>query len=461
MTAQPRQRHHHAAVFTRMLRSAVPTSTLRQTLSIAAGFYAKQLCSEVFVAGRNAQDVIRDDLRQVRPRALMRLMKWEVDQPARTARAHIFGLASRVARYHPLTGGSLSYGPPPRHDTDHHRRDQRLVAQAVQPEISKASTSDWLVRMSDRLTSVVDHAFAHDMSGPQGTRAVVIVHDGAIVAERYAPGFSVDSRLPGWSIAKSVVHALSGILLGNGRLRVEDRFPVAGWLRDDRRRIVWEDMLRMRSGLDFSENYRNPLSDVNTMLFGNRSAAAVAAASKLAARPGTAWKYSSGTTNLITHAWRTVIPREAYVDFPRRSLFDRIGMTSALMETDEEGDFVGSSFIYATARDFARFGWLYAMDGMWGGDRILPAGWVAHGLRPTAQSNDGLYGAHFWVSVPPDQRHHFEQRMPEMLHATGFGGQRITIVPSRRLVIVRLGLATGKDSWGPWPFIGRVLSAVS
>ena len=157
----------------------------------------------------------------------------------------------------------------------------------------------------------------------------------------------------------------------------------------------------MSDGLRFSEHYGNPLGDVLWMLFGTADAAGFAAGKPLAAPPGTAWSYSSGTTNIIARALRHAVGGDDadYLLFPRRALFEPLGMTSAVMEPDAAGDFVGSSFMFATARDWARFGQLYLQDGVWDGRRILPEGWVAFSVTPAPAAPGGVYGAHFWLRL--------------------------------------------------------------
>lgn len=211
----------------------------------------------------------------------------------------------------------------------------------------------------------------------QHTRAVVVVYRGQIVAERYAPGFDSRMPLPGWSMTKSVTNALVGILVKEGKLSLLDKNLMPQWNHrgDRRRQITLDGMLRMSSGLRFNEDEGNPLGD----LFGQADAAVYAANQPLEAAPNTKWQYSSGTTNIISGIIRNAIGSDTdYLGFPRRALFDRLGMKSAVIEPDASGTLVCSSFMYATARDWARFGLLYLQDGVWEGQRILPEGWVQY-----------------------------------------------------------------------------------
>lgn len=297
------------------------------------------------------------------------------------------------------------------------------------------------------------------------TRAVLIMQDGKILAERYAPGFSAQTRLTGWSMTKAVIGALVGILVREGRLSLSDKMLLPEWCSpgDPRAQISLEDLLRMRSGLQFSEVYSDPLSDVNQMLWNSRDTAAVAASKPLTAPPGTVWKYSSGTSNIVSRIIRRVVGAEAYPGFPRRALFEPLGMRSALIEQDASGTFVGSSHCFATARDWARFGLLYAQDGVWEGKRILPEGWVKFSSSPTPQSPEGRYGAHWWLKLQKELGGETEaaRRIPaDAFFALGHEDQSVTVIPSRRLVAVRLGLSVYIDAWNHAQFVADVLDAL-
>jgi CubicO group peptidase (beta-lactamase class C family) len=296
------------------------------------------------------------------------------------------------------------------------------------------------------------------------TRAVVVAHDGRILVERYAPGFSEGTRFQGWSMTKSVLSALAGVLVGEGRLSLEDRALLPEWREPDPRSAVTvEDLLRMRSGLAFSEDYADLLSDVIEMLFNQSDTAAYAASRPLVAPPGTTWSYSSGTTNILSAILRHHVPESEYLSWPRRVLFEPLGMTSALMETDASGTFVASSFMLATARDWARFGQLFVQDGIWQGKRLVPDGWVRYCTAPTRQSPEGIYGAHWWLGLQPEVGGGTAAaaRLPsDAFFAIGHEGQTLTVIPSRRLVVVRLGLSIYIDAWNHAAFVSALLDAL-
>jgi CubicO group peptidase (beta-lactamase class C family) len=298
------------------------------------------------------------------------------------------------------------------------------------------------------------------------TRAVLVVYDGRIIAERYAEGITKDTRLLSWSIAKSVTNAMIGILTKQGKINIKAPAAVPEWQNagDARRVITPDQLLRMSSGLKWVEAYtERPVSDVNIMLLLQSDMAAFAASQPPAVKPDSLWRYSSGTTNILSRLISdTIGNQKTYWNFPRRQLFNKIGMRSAIWDTDASGTFVGSSYIYATARDYARFGLLYLNDGVWQGERILPAGWVAYSSTPTPAAPKREYGAHFWLNKGSDSKNIsrlYPQLPADAFFARGYQGQIIAIIPSRKLVVVRLGM-TYDDKWGLEPFIKSVLKAI-
>jgi CubicO group peptidase (beta-lactamase class C family) len=263
-------------------------------------------------------------------------------------------------------------------------------------------------------------------------------------------------------MTKTVMNALVGILVKEGRLAIDRPVPIPEWQAagDSRHAITLDHLLRMSSGLEFDESAWNPVSDVTVMLIGRPDAGLYAASKSLAAVPGTTWQYSSGTTNIISRALRAVINDDAmYAEFPRRALFDKIGMSSALIETDASGAFIGSSFGYATARDWARLGMLYINDGVWEGQRILPEGWVAYTRTPAPADSLKRYGAHVWLKVADE--YSGDAVLPaDAFHAIGHAGQFVTMIPSAHLVVVRLGLTRYPDAWDHTAFVRDVLTAL-
>jgi CubicO group peptidase (beta-lactamase class C family) len=273
------------------------------------------------------------------------------------------------------------------------------------------------------------------------THSLLVLHRGKIVHEFYGDGVDQSSTLISWSMAKSMTQALVGMAVADGVLAVSDSHLLPQWETDGRREITLDDLLTMRSGLSWVEDYVDgSASDVIEMLFAESEFtgdhAAYAASKPLLHTPGTQWLYSSGTTNIIARVLANALnepdgSHAVFESFMQTRLFDQIGMTSAIAKFDEAGTFVGSSFVYTTARDFARFGYLYLDDGVWDGKRLLPEGWVEYAGRVVAHDPEMAldYGAQWWV-WPDDQG---------SIMAHGYEGQILWVSPRRDLVIVHCG----------------------
>jgi len=289
------------------------------------------------------------------------------------------------------------------------------------------------------------------------TRAVVLVQGGRLIAQRYRDGYGPGTRLVSWSMAKSIAQALVGIAARQGKLDPDRPMGNPRWPPGDpRAAIPWRQWLQMVDGQAYREiGVKNPAeSDAAKMLFGKGrlDAAGYAAGLPLIRRPGEHWNYNSAATILVAEALTRAIAPEAVTPdarrsamraFMRRELFDRIGMASAQPEFDASGTFLGSALVYATAMDFARFGYLYLRDGVWEGSRVLPEGWVDFARSTAPGSDANIYGAGFWIA--PEDGHPRPPYGSAILaprgsfQAQGFEGQITLIVPSKDLVLVRLG----------------------
>ena len=316
----------------------------------------------------------------------------------------------------------------------------------------------------NRLEDALSWAFSEPHpSYLRRTRAVVVMYKGQIIAERYAPGITKHTSLLGWSMTKSVMNALVGILIKEGRLALDDPVPVDEWQNpgDPREEITLRHLLHMTSGLEFNEEPTNILNDVNVMLLGTPNMSAFAAKKNLAIPVGSAWRYSSGTTNILAGILRKIVGETEYVHFPSRHLFEPLGMNSAVMEIDASGTWVGATFMYASARDWGKLGQLFLQDGVWNGHRILSEGWVEFSTTPVPQSPHGQFGAHLWLQIPKEfQGGKFSATLPpDTFHAVGHEGQFISIIPSRELVVVRLGLTRYAETWNQVEFLKMVLNA--
>lgn len=431
-----------------------------QIAAIGAGYKAKILASALFISGRDAESIVNEDLSD----PIFKHFDVKIDTVKKTVSSSLlFGLVNSRAVFREGLGVTLNPAPeteklsipvPGKLD------DATLWPSGEAVELNKLPPAV----DAEKLEAAIDNAFAEpDSTRLRRTRAVVVVHDGRIVAEKYARGFSKDTPLLGWSMTKSVINALVGILVGQGKMSVEQPAALEAWQKEDdpRRAITLDHLLRMNSGLEFHEEYTSPKTDVTLMLFKEKDAAAYAINKPLEFEPGTKWYYSSGTTNIISFLLKQALggSESDYLNFPRQALFEKIGMNSAVIEPDAAGTFVGSSFMYATARDWARFGLLYLQDGMWNGERILPEGWVEYSTTPTKNSRDWKYGAHFWLN-PENPNGQWMPDLPsDLFFCWGHESQHVFIIPSRNLVVVRLGLSIEPTSWDFKTFLAEVLDA--
>ncbi len=351
-----------------------------------------------------------------------------------------------------------------------------LVPLPAQPAGVRWPTLEWPVDETggrdldrDRLARALDDAFSEpDPARPRRTRAVVVVREGRIVAQRFARGITVETRLLGWSMTKSITAALAGILAGEQRLDLFAPADVPEWQSagDPRAAITLDQLLRASSGLAWDESYEaGPFrSDVIAMLYrsGRHDMASFAASKPLAHPPDTRWSYSSGTTLIVSGILRRALggSEDAVGRFARTALFDRIGMRSALLESDASGTAVGSSYSFASAHDWARFGLLHLRDGVWEGERLLPSGWVDYVRTPTPAAPHGEYGAHWWLNAgaagggdPPNR-----SAPRDLFYASGHDGQVVAVVPSRDLVLVRLGVTPGDGRYDLDAFVAEVIA---
>ena len=422
---------------------------------VGSGFSAEILCGGVFVSGRDEGSVRASDLSGP-GYELLRFFQENVEANEKRVTASLFGLASQTAIFREGLGCTLLNG---KSEEDLRRETSDLFSPlptadtgALWPQGERVDfTSQDEGVDTAKLNAAVDAAFAEpDPTHPRNTRALVVVHRGRIVAERYAQGFDARMPLIGWSMTKAALNALIGLRVKDGKLAVTDKalLPEWGGKNDARREISVDDLLRMSSGLAFDEGYDDPLADVTQMLFVAGDKAKFAASKPLVQPPGTHWHYSSGASLILARVLRNSFATESeYLAYPRERLFDPLGMRSALIEPDSSGTFAASSLMYATARDFARLGLLFLQDGVWEGQPILPDDWVVYGRGPTRTLPDGSYGAHLWLRLPESPGLGVPPMPEDAYYFLGHEEQIVAIVPSRDLVIVRLGLTRKGGNW--------------
>jgi CubicO group peptidase (beta-lactamase class C family) len=430
--------------------AAFPPALLR----VGAGYAAKIVCSNVFIAGRDPQQVLAVDV-QAPGNPLLKFFDLDVDRKAGIVKAAFLGyFASNEAVARPGLGCSLI-------------PDGNVAADkfsAPGPAPSKAPADLWPA--GERVEPSQDPSLVRLLDDPQlagpGMRAIVVVRDGRIVGERYAPGFAADTPLIGWSMTKTVNVAILGTVLGTGKLSLDEKNLFPEWSGDDRKNISITDLMAMQSGLAFNEDY-GTVSDVTRMLYLEPDMAKFAASKPLVAPIGTKFSYSTGTSIMLARLWQNAVGDEAAsLAYPRKALFDPLGMKSAVMEADESGTLAGASYLYATARDWARFGQFLLQDGVWNGRRILPEGFVSIMHTPAGASN-GVYGkGEVWLEGPDDKKGDgVAAGVPEGTYwLQGHDGQTVAIVPSKRMVVVRMGLTPAWLHYRPQKLVAALAKAV-
>ena len=409
----------------------------------ATGYVSHRLCSAVFISGLDPARAYRETIEPLAG-SVGFLLNHRVDLQHGEVRASLAGMAESRAVHRPPDGCVNATGTA-----------LTGSASATMPhtEAEPLPTSD------PRLSTAVERLFEEAPQGPQrNTHAGVVMHRDRSIAERYAPGIGVDTPLAGWSATKSVTNALLGILVRQGRLDMNAPAKIATWAdpQDPRHAITPDQLLRMTSGLDAGQSLDGvgPFNPAAQMLFVERDVAAFAASAPLAQAPGTHWNYTDANSLLLARLIRDAAGGDAASTraFVQRELFDKLGMRHTTLEFDAAGTPIGSSHLWASARDWARFGLLYLNDGLVGRERLLPPGWVAYSARPTPGADYVGYGAGFWTNRGNGSSsgsgygygagYRIQAGMPaDAFMARGHQGQYVVIVPSQQLVIVRLGPA--------------------
>jgi len=411
---------------------------INSLLPIITGYAAKNLCSGVFVSGRDQESIEETDLNF----SFIRFTRNNVDyEDIRVESRFLWGRS--VAVFRDGFGATLVRDVPeeelladkfPELDPPAFLKDTvpwpvgDLVPDSVVPEIDMEA----LEKVTERIMSE---------NGYNGNAfAFMVVHRGIPVAEAYKSGFSEDTRFLSWSMAKSFVNAFAGIMVRQGLLDVNAPAGLKEWEGDERSKITLNDLLQMQSGLKWNEDYGNR-SDVTVMLHCDNDMSSYAFDRPMEYPAGTKWYYSSGTTNIVSYILRQKIGNDdEYYTFLHRNLFSRTGIGNAVFEVDPEGTMVGSSYLYLTARDYARFGLLYLYDGVFNGERILPEGWVEYSTTP-ASASGGEYGAFFWLN----RSGKLPSAPGDMFMCVGHDGQRIFIIPSKEMVVVVLGYSPSSN----------------
>lgn len=397
-------------------------------LNILAGYSAKNTASSVFLANRSLALTDSTDTNF----SPVHLASDTIDLENKTAISSVFGLLTRKAIYREGLGSVLTLKT-----TDE-------TTPYLVPNRSHIETTEmypfWNASQKDTLFTNINYKKLQQsidlLCETSNTRAVVVIYKDKIIAEKYARGFHQDAKILGWSMTKSIVSTVFGVLQYQGKVNVQDKAPIASWQNDARKEITLHNLLQMNSGLEWDENY-DEISDATKMLFLDRDMSKMQEYKPLVGKPNESWNYSSGTTNLLSGVLRNLFEtHQDYLDFWYSGLIDKIGMSSMVLEADLSGNYVGSSYAWATARDWAKFGLLYLHRGNWNGEQLFAEEWVDYVTTPTPGSN-GLYGAHFWLN----RGSKLKDVPKNMYFADGYQGQRVYVLPDQDLVVVRFGLS--------------------
>ncbi|MBD1262422.1 serine hydrolase [Maribacter polysiphoniae] len=416
-------------------------------LNIISGFAAKSMASNQFIAHRSMESVNANDHNV----PMIKLAHAEAIKNG--AMATVYGLMKRKAICNEGSGCVLindDYDINAYQFTPHRTH----TASNLPFPYGDAAPKDTVFDNVDyqQLNKAIDGAFAN--AEIQKTRTVLVAYKNRIVGEKYIDGFTKDTPILGWSMTKSILATLYGILEYEGKIDLKVPAPIEDWQQDERKNITLDHLLRMQSGLAWDEDY-TAISDVTRMLFLDADMTLAQKEKEAIAAPTELWNYSSGTTNLLSGILRDRFEtHQEYLDYPYKALIDRIGMNSMLIETDMKGNYVGSSYGWANTRDWAKFGLLYLNKGDWNGERLFDASWVDYITTPTAFSK-GTYGAHFWLNAEGE----YPDVPKDLYSANGYQGQYVFVIPSKELVVVRTGLAEDPE-FDVNAFLSEVIKAI-
>jgi hypothetical protein len=397
-------------------------------LNILAGYSAKNTASSIFLGERTLSftDKTDNDFSPVN------LATDKVDIENKFAISSVFGLLTRKAMYRKGLGAVLtlnktdeiaSYLVPKRLKVD----NNTSFPYGNAPQKDSVFTNVDYRKLNETVNSIF---------GKNKSRAVVVIYKDQIISEQYSDGFSKDSRILGWSMTKSIMSTVFGVLEHQNKIDIQDKAPITSWQNDARKNITINNLLQMNSGLEWDENY-DEISDVTKMLFLERDMTKMQEGKPLTHVTNASWNYSSGTSNLLSGILRNQFKtHQEYLDFWYTDFIDKIGMSSMVVETDLTGNYVASSYAWATARDWAKFGLLYLHNGNWNGEALFTKKWIDYVTTPTPTSN-GTYGAQFWLNA----ENQFKDVPKNMYFADGYQGQRVYVLPDQEMVIVRFGLS--------------------
>jgi CubicO group peptidase (beta-lactamase class C family) len=420
-------------------------------LDLISGFSAKSIASGHFIDNRS-KELIEDTDNDIK---MITLATNSINDAGKFATSNVYGLKERKAIYREGLGATLIND-----DYDISKPyllPKRAKSKALPFPYGSIDPKDTVFSNIDysKLKKAVDDSFDKNGGKAKRTRAVVVLYKDKLIAEQYDTGFNKNSKILGWSMTKSITSSAFGVLATQGKIDIYKPAPVAEWQNDDRKIITINDLLHMNSGLEWEENY-STICDATKMLFQAEDMGKVQLDKPAQFKPNTHWNYSSGTTNLLSLILRRQFKsQQEYLDFWYSAVIDKIGMNSMIVEQDMSGTFVGSSYGWATPRDWSKFGLLYLRKGNWNGEQILDESWVKYTATST-NTSEGKYGAQFWLNAGGK----FPDVPRDMFYCSGYQGQMVAIIPSLDMVIVRMGVREGDQSFDFNGFLKGVISSI-
>jgi CubicO group peptidase (beta-lactamase class C family) len=406
-------------------------------LPIITAFAAKGMCSSIFLANKSPERVASEDL-SFFP---ISLAKCKIDYEEKSVTAKVLGLARRKVIFREGLGAVIVL--------DKSKEELKADSFTIPDPGYSQDTIPWpkgdvlpetlpegvdYEKLNTILTEAIDSPDAEPF---KKTLGVAVVYNNELIGENYLDGYDAWTKFHGWSMTKTVTGAMAGVLVDEGRMDIDAPVNIPEWEGDERKNITLDNIIHMSSGLKWVENYFT-ISDATVMLMQSDDMFSSVTSCELEHEPGTFWNYSSGDANLLSGLLRTAIGnQDEYLAYAYSRLFHRIGMLNTMVETDASGLFVASSYSYGSTRDWARFGMLFLNEGVFEGDTVLNPEWVAY-MKTEAPASEGQYAGTFWLKEP-NPENALVDVPDDIFFADGFLGQRVYVIPSRHLVVVRMG----------------------
>lgn len=409
-------------------------ATNYNSITIISGFAAKSTCSCAFIADRSLEAITEED----NDLPMVNLASNSINYEEKSATASVFGLKKRKAVYRDGVGCVLLPEDFVAEEVEFAAKPNRIRSKSIIPyPFGDGKSKDTLLAdvNYDLLDEVIENSFDSVGIKEKRTRALLVLYKGQLIAEKYGSGITKETPLIGWSMTKSIASTVIGALVKDGVVSLEQDHLFEAWENDERNKITLNNLLQMNSGLEWDENY-NRMSDATNMLYRDVDMSELQITKPQVGKANESWNYSSGISNIVSKFIRNQFDsHQEYLDYWYSAFIDKIGMHSMVLETDSAGNYIGSSYSWATARDWAKMGQLYLQKGQWNGTQIFDENWSDYVMKATNTSS-GDYGAHFWLNSGGQ----FGDVPRDVYFMNGYQGQCVLIYPSDNLVVVRLGL---------------------